>query len=111
MVSYWPREADGLVAVMQLVSTGICWPVALVEKLNIFADLPLVINVLISTSCLRLNNQILQNFEIYCINMLLSLPEHLRVINFAYSDCLAKCDKRFMVEAHRRSTKHPRFVS
>jgi len=39
MVSFWPREADGLrswglVAVMQSVSIEICWPVALVEKLK-----------------------------------------------------------------------------
>jgi len=40
MISFWPREADGLcawgvvVVVMQSVSTGICWPVALFEKLN-----------------------------------------------------------------------------
>jgi len=39
MVSFWPREVDGLytwvaVVVIQSVSTGICWPVALVEKLK-----------------------------------------------------------------------------
>jgi len=39
MVSFWPKEADrlcewGVVVVMQSVSTGICWPVALVEKVK-----------------------------------------------------------------------------
>jgi len=37
------------------------------------------INVLISMSCLRFNNQILQKFEAYCMNMLLGLPQHLGV--------------------------------
>jgi len=37
MVSFWPREADGLcaggvVGVMQSVSIGICWPVDFFEK-------------------------------------------------------------------------------
>ena len=34
--------------------------------------------VLISISCLRLNNQILQKFGSICMNMLLSLPQHLK---------------------------------
>jgi len=39
MVSFWPREADGLCAwgvvlVMQSVSTGRCWPIALFENLR-----------------------------------------------------------------------------
>jgi len=36
-------------------------------------------------SCLRLNNQILQNFEIYCMNMLLTLSQQVRVKYFANS--------------------------
>jgi len=39
MASFWPREADGLcawgvVVVMQSVSTGICWLVALFARLK-----------------------------------------------------------------------------
>jgi len=40
MVSFWPREVGGglcewgVVVVMQSVSTGIGWPVALVEKIK-----------------------------------------------------------------------------
>jgi len=51
----------------------------------ILSDLTVVINVLINTPRLRLNNQILQKFEVCCMNMLLSLPQHLRVKYFANS--------------------------
>ena len=57
-----------------------------------FSDLTtLVINVLIDVSCLRLNNQILQKFKVYRMNMLLSLPQHLRVNYFANS--VTACEK------------------
>ena len=44
MVSFWPRQANGMcawgvVVVMQSVRTGICWPVALVEKLKAASSL------------------------------------------------------------------------
>jgi len=43
MISFWPRDADGLcalgvVVVMQSVSTGRCWPVLLVESLKLIRD-------------------------------------------------------------------------
>ena len=42
-------------------------------------DSTVVINVLINMSCLSLNNQILQKFEVFCMNMLPSLKQRLRV--------------------------------
>jgi len=48
-------------------------------------DSTVVINVLIDISCLRLLNNILRKFEVYCMNMLLSLPQHVRVNYFANS--------------------------
>jgi len=49
-----------------------------------------------------------KKFEVYCMNMLLSSPQHLRVNYFANSVTAfkVKSDKRFMVEANRRSAKH-----
>jgi len=53
----------------------------------IFSDLTLLylLNVLINILCLRFNNQILQKFEVYCMNILLSLPQHVKVTYFANS--------------------------
>jgi len=39
----------------------------------------------INISCPRFNKEILQKFEVYCMNMLLSLSQHLRVNYFANS--------------------------
>jgi len=48
-------------------------------------DSTVVIKLLINISCLRINNQILQKFDVYCMNILLSLPQHLKVNYFANS--------------------------
>jgi len=46
-------------------------------------DSTAVINVLINISCPRSNNQILEKFKVYCTNIFLSLPQHLKVNYFA----------------------------
>jgi len=68
-----------------------------------------VINVLIDISCLRVNNQILQKFEVYSIlhayaSEFSSTPKGELFCKFC--DCLVKSAKRFMVEAHHHSAKH-----
>jgi len=75
----------------------------------IFSDLTLLylLNVLINLLCLRLNNQILQKFEVYCMNIISEFTSTPNGELFCkFSDCLVKSDKRFMVEAHRRSAQH-----
>jgi len=66
-------------------------------------------NVLINISRLTFSNQFLQKFEVCCMNILLSVLQHLKGELFCkFCDSLLKSDKRFMVEAHYRSAKHQR---